>query len=67
MFILLVKYFDFLPFAASVISARVERPLTRVFTEDELPKYKVTVEDGMRLAKEYSPIPRIDWKRKPLR
>uniref|UniRef100_M4E6K5 Uncharacterized protein n=1 Tax=Brassica campestris TaxID=3711 RepID=M4E6K5_BRACM len=66
MFILLVKYFDFLPFAASVISARVERPLTRVFTEDELLKYKVTVEDGMRLAKEYSPIPRIDWKRKPL-
>ena len=29
-----------------------------IFTEDELPKYKVTVEDGMRLAKEYSPIPR---------
>ena len=30
-----------------------------IFTEDELPKYKVTVEDGKRLAKEYSPIPRI--------
>lgn len=27
-----------------------------IFTEDELPKYKVTVEDGKRLAKEYSRV-----------
>jgi len=27
-----------------------------IFTEDELPKYKVTVEDGIRLAKEYSRV-----------
>ncbi|KAG2244577.1 hypothetical protein Bca4012_023489 [Brassica carinata] len=27
-----------------------------IFTEDELPKYKVTVEDGRRLAKEYSRV-----------
>ncbi|CAN7001468.1 unnamed protein product, partial [Brassica rapa subsp. trilocularis] len=50
-------FFDLLPFAAYVISARAGRPLTSNSNNLSISK---------RLAKEYSPIPRIDWKRKPL-